>query len=230
MIYFDQNIWKQKFISNEYNTAWKCGKCNVGSLQLTKKIKEYSYAEFQTLRCKNPGCGMGYQVLGLVKPTADGMEVSPTYFRIDDYQIHPTQFQPELVMFSLPSTMRDDIKKLIVKSFNHFWYDLDACANKIRQALELIVDERGAIGLTLDQKIKSLEGTLNQDLFKNILALKWIGNDGSHASRPFQRSEILDTYSFLVDVLNQLYPDESEKEMRDNLAQLIIDKRGLKKV
>jgi len=118
----------------------------------------------------------------------------------------------------------------LIKSFNHFWYDLDACANKIRQAVELIVVDRGGVGYVLDHQIKSLSKTLGEGLINKLLALKWIGNDGSHAHRPFEKDEILNSYNLLVDVLNQLYPDETEKQRRESLVQLINENKGIKEI
>ena len=228
MINFDKRVWKQAFVSNEHHSAWRCGKCGIGSLHLLERIKHYSYAHSGVLRCTNTRCGMGYQVMGILKPTAFGHEVTPSYYGVDDYNLYPSQFLPELAMFELPITVLESIKVVLIKSFNHFWYDKDACANKIRQAIELIVDSKGGVGKTLDAKIKSIESNLGARLTQMLLALKWIGNDGSHAGRPFTLDETLDAYSILIDVLNQLYPDESEETRRESLVQLINEKRGLK--
>jgi hypothetical protein len=228
MITFDSRAWEQTFISNQHDAAWRCGKCGTGTLRLIKKIGSYSYGISRILRCVNPKCGMGYRVLGKFKATYKGQEVHPHYFGADDFRLHPTQFLPELALFPFPTEMSKDIQLQIITSFNHLWYDLDACANKIRHALELIVTEKGGIGDKLHGRIRSLKGKLGDNLIDNLLALKWIGNDGSHAGRPFERREILIAYSLFVDVLNQLFPDESEKVMRDNLVKLINAKGGIK--
>lgn len=228
MITFDIKAWEQTYISNQHDAAWRCGKCGSGSLRMTKRLRTYSYAISRILRCANPKCGMGYRVLGYLKATYRGQEVSPSYFGVDDYQLHPRHFQPELALFTFPTGLQRDVQHQLLISFNHFWYDLDACANKIRHALELIVTERGGTGDQLHQRILSLKGQMDDSLIKKLLALKWIGNDGSHIGRPFERSEILTTYSLLVDVLNQLFPDETEQVMRENLVKLINEKRGMK--
>ena len=131
-------------------------------------------------------------------------------------------------MFELPLALSDRVKIRILQSFNHFWYDLDACANKIRQAIELIVDGKGGTGKNLEQKIVSIKNQLGDKLTDLFLALKWIGNDGSHVDRPFDREEILKTYDLFVKTLNLLYPDESEEKMREDLVRLVIEKKGIK--
>lgn len=120
------------------------------------------------------------------------------------------------------------IKFNLVKSFNHFWYDLDACANKIRQVIELIVDEKKGKGPTLHAKILSLKSELGDSLVKKLLAIKCIGNDGSHTDRLFERVELLDTYCILVDIFDQLWPDHSERLRRENLVEAITLNKGLK--
>jgi hypothetical protein len=40
----------------------------------------------------------------------------------------------------------------------------------------------------------------------------------------------LNAFGLLVDVLNKLYPDESENIRRESLVQLILENKGLKKV
>ena len=44
----------------------------------------------------------------------------------------------------------------------------------------------------------------------------------------FERDEILDAYILLVDALNLLYPNESEKERRESLVRVINEKKGMK--
>jgi hypothetical protein len=228
MIYFDSKIWKQGFVSNKHDTAWKCCKCGIGSLKLTEKLETKSSTFGVKLVCTDFHCRKKYFAVGEIVFTAKETKVSKEFRYIDDFRLYPTHFQPELIMFEMPITMLEEIKLKLVKSFNHFWYDLDACANKIRQAIELMVDCKEGTGPNLDQKIKSIESDLGVELTNNLLALKWIGNDGSHAGRPFERDEILDAYSLLVDALNQLYPDESEKTRRESLVNVILQKKGLK--
>lgn len=229
MIHFDTKIWKRRSISNDSNTSWKCGYCGVGSLQSQTNIPKSSKFAIRA-KCTDSNCNKTYYIIGKVVPVAKGIEVGSQYLRIDDYRLYPTHFYPELVMFEMPMTLSKEIKSIILKSFNHFWYDLDACANKIRQAIELIVGEKQGTGANLHQQINSLRDQLGDKLTNTILALKWIGNDGSHANRPFERDEILDTYSLLVDVLNQLYPNESEDERRKNLVDMINERKGMKNI
>jgi hypothetical protein len=230
VIHFDQKIWKQKFVSDKYPTSWKCGVCGIGGLHLIDPIKTKAASFSTSVKCTNLHCQAIHRVIGRVAFMAGNNEVSSNNSWVDDRRLYPTQFLPELIMFELPLSLNDGVKRLLIKAFNHFWYDLDACANKIRQSLELIVDEKGGKGDTLHRKIESLRRELSEQLTDTLLALKMIGNEGSHASRPFERDEILRVYGLLVDLFNQLYPNESERESRDTLVRLIIENNGMKNV
>lgn len=227
MIVFDKKIWLRKSVSNKHNTAWKCGACGVGGLQLRGEIPKVSYYSI-ALRCTDSNCLKEYRVVGPVVPEANGREVTMKYFQIDNYRLYPTHFEPELVMFELPTAISEEVKQRLIKSFNHFWYDRDACANMIRQVVEIIVDKLGGQGESLHAKIVSIKGKLGEDLSKRMAALKWIGNDGRHPGRSFTREEILDAYELLVSVLNYLYPDESEKARRDSLVEFVLKNKGMK--
>jgi len=227
MIHFDSKIWRQRFISNRDNAAWRCGYCGVGSIQLIGEI-ERSTSVAMHAKCTNPNCKISYAIAGRVAPVANGVEVHEQYFKIDDFRLYPSHFYPELVMFEFPVALNDRVKIKLLRSFNHYWYDLDACANKIRQAIEIIIDQRNGEGSTLHQKINSLRSKLGEKLTDTLMALKWIGNEGSHVDKPFDNEQILDAYGLLVDTLNQLYPDETEMKRRESLVQLINEKKGIK--
>lgn len=229
MIHFNQKVWQQKFISNKFNTAWKCSRCGIGGLQLTAEISTKLEYSTVALSCTDAHCRTKYHAVGKIKFMAGKNEVGPEYYKPSDYRFYPNHFEPEVIMFELPVSMNEEGKLLLARSFNHFWYDLDACANKIRQTLELIVAENQGVGKHLDAKIESLRLKLGDGLTDALLALKWIGNEGSHLGRPFERDEILAIYEILVIVLNQLYPDESERERRESFVRLINEQKGLKK-
>src|SRR5882724_1105743 len=126
MIHFDKKSWRQKSISNDSNISWKCGYCGVGALQSQTTIPKSSKFAIQ-VKCTNSSCDKLYYIIGKVVPIAKGIEVSKQYIRIDDYRLYPTHFYPELLLFELPSTLNQEVRFKLVKSFNHFWYDLDAC-------------------------------------------------------------------------------------------------------
>ncbi len=170
-----------------------------------------------------------HSVSGYQFPYANGDEVSTTYFRIDEHRLYVTHFQPELHLFELPEYLPFEIRIRLINAFNHFWYDLDACVNKIRQVLELLMISAGAQKPTLHQMIVEAEKELNPGLFSDLLALKNIGNEGSHFTKlSFEREDILTMFSVVVDVLNQFYPNSTDAEKRNEFIKRAIENKGIK--
>lgn len=246
----NKSLWlSEEWSSKKKMPSWPCPICNTGILlkdgdsisqlyteEMNKAQRNLAYetgamAEFRFigyLKCSNcaervviGGRGVFFDEFG--KPAAAvyrGKKISVFY---------PHYFEPALHIIELPSSTSKDVQDLVSKSFSMYWIDLDSCANKIRQALELIVNARGARGKSLDQQIGSLRGTLGEKTTNCLLALKWIGNEGSHTGRPFEKSEIVEAYGLLEDVLSQIYPDYMDAERKANLVQKIISNKGLKK-
>ena len=120
MIQFDQKIWKQKFISNKVNTSWKCGYCGIGGLQLKEQIKTQNSTTTVFVTCTDPHCRKQYCVVGNVKAMANNIDVGFQYFKIDDYKLYPTHFQPEVILFELPLTLNEEVKIQIDQKLQSF--------------------------------------------------------------------------------------------------------------
>ena len=248
---FNKTLWlRDSFSSKHRLPTWPCPACINGSLQkdkesitllnteATNKGLSLAYvgdamAEFKFhgyLKCNE--CSERVVISGYGKYYHEDLEGHASAIfkgkRIPVY--FPTHFQPELHMIMLPGSVDAQTKLLLIKSFGHFWYDLDACANKIRHALENLVTQRNGVGSNLHQKIDSLSKKLDSQIVDTMLALKHIGNDGSHLGREFTKDEILDAYALLEDLLNLLFPDTTEQDRRAQLVKTIIAKKGVKKL
>jgi hypothetical protein len=227
MIQFEKTIWEIKSITNKNQSAWRCYSCGRGSFVLLEKIPKRNYAAVN-INCS--ACNTAHLILGKVIGFAHNYEVVLEYCAIEDLGIKPTQIRPSISLFKIPDYIDEKIKNKLMFSFDHFWYDMDACANKIRQALELIADELGGTGNILHDKIISLRSKIGPETTDALLALKWIGNDGSHASIDFKRLDILNAYEILVHTLNILYPDNSEKEELSKRISVIKQNKGIKSI
>jgi len=227
MIEFDKKRWRQTYISNGNDTGWMCSKCNA-VLKLESRIKPKIDYQSVTARCSNPKCHSEYALIGKVKYMSGENAVSKQFYNIDDLRLYPTHFQPVLNLFALPDEINEDLDQLIKLSFNHFWYDFDACMNKIRQALELIISGRNSTGKTLHKKILSLKEEFGEELSDSLLALKWIGNEGSHPGQGFNRDQVLDTYEIFVEVIKLLYPDFVEEKRKKLFIAEAIKNKGIK--
>ena len=145
---------------------------------------------------------------------------------------NPKYFYPPLKIIPII----DEYPKLLVKelnnSFSHFFSDLTSCANKIRICVELLMDEQG-INKTIITKHKRRPLSLHDriELFRlrfpeignSLLAIKWIGNSGSHYDT-LTKDDILDAYILLDFSLSKLY-DHREKAIK-KLAKEINKKKA----
>jgi hypothetical protein len=244
----NKSVWlSQVWSTKKKMPSWPCPICNSGVLQKgeirqmnseeTRKAENNLFYETQALaefrfvaylNCTNCEgrvvvAGNGTYFNELNDSPASAM------FRGRKYSVfYPKFFEPTLSIIEVPSSVNEVVAELVQKSFTLFWIDLDSCANKIRQALEQIAIDAKAKGENLHRKIESLRKLLGDSLTDTLLAIKYIGNEGSHLGPPFTRDQIVNLYSLLEDVLHQLYPDPNEIARKQNLVNKINTNKGIK--
>lgn len=132
----------------------------------------------------------------------------------------PTYFQPALRIIEVPQNDKISAKllDLLGKSFSLFWCDYDACANRIRATLEVLLDDMGIPrrmkldakrDMSLHDRIELIEaaaGSELDDVKQMIMAVKWLGNAGTHELDGIDRAELIDGYKMLELSLHRLYP------------------------
>jgi len=102
----------------------------------------------------------------------------------------PLFFNPTILIFSLPKHFPEPIRKPLLESFSLFWSNPSASGNSLRIALEALMDNqrvnksaRNKAGKRFHRKlhdrIVEFAGK-NSDIGDKLLALKWLGNSGSH--------------------------------------------------
>ena len=125
---------------------------------------------------------------------------------------------PPLHIFHLSKKIPKDIKKVIIESFGLYWVDMSSCANKIRTVLEFILNDQNVkkisrhnnkiTVLKLHPRLLEFEKT-KSEIAKAFMAIKWIGNYGSHTGELTQ-DDLLDGLDILKYCLAKLYDDHSE--------------------
>ncbi|MEM6299596.1 MAG: hypothetical protein AAF740_12985, partial [Bacteroidota bacterium] len=60
------------------------------------------------------------------------------------YQVMPKYFDPPMKIIDVPENCDEGVEKELESSFKLFFNDLDACANKIRRTLEVLMDSLSA--------------------------------------------------------------------------------------
>ncbi|WPU96224.1 DUF4145 domain-containing protein [Mucilaginibacter sabulilitoris] len=132
--------------------------------------------------------------------------------------INYSAFIPAPHIIEIPKSCPDAVKKILIQSFGLYWMDENSCANKIRVSIEALMDalkvrktkitRRGRENVMLHNRI--LEYKLrNPDVSQYLLAIKWIGNSGSHLS-DVSKEHILDAYKLLEYALELIYNDKKK--------------------
>lgn len=123
---------------------------------------------------------------------------------------------PSVDIIEIPNQLDEKMSEILRSSFILFWIDEDSCGNKIRSAIEKLLDIQKVNKTTINKKGKRQKLNLHQriekfkdkkaEIAKYLLALKWIGNQGSHNGKyKLTKSELIDAYEILELSLADLY-------------------------
>lgn len=147
----------------------------------------------------------------------------------------PKFFHPHLKLFSLPQGVPKDVVEEINQSFELFFCNPPSASNHIRIALE---------NLLTYMKVKRFETRNGKKIFLNLhkridlipvkyqnlkdfcLAIKWLGNAGSHSDRKITLDDVMDAYEIMDEVLKGLF--EKKQEHIKKLVKTINKKKGPK--
>lgn len=151
-----------------------------------------------------------------------------TFFR-------PKYFYPHLKLFSLPEGVPKDVVEEINQSFELFFCNPPSASNHIRIALE---------NLLTYMKVKRYETRNGKKIFLNLhkridliplkyqslkdfcLAIKWLGNAGSHSDKKITLDDVMDAYEIMDEVLRGLF--EKKQEHIKKLVKTINKTKGPK--
>ncbi len=124
-------------------------------------------------------------------------------------RIEPLSYYPPPPIIHIPVSCPIEIKTILKKSFGLFWIDLGSCANKIRIAVEALMNYYGIDHkLVLHKRVEKF-GSTNAKVSGYLIAIKIIGNDGSHHST-VNKGEVLDAYELLEYSLELLFNDREK--------------------
>jgi hypothetical protein len=118
-------------------------------------------------------------------------------------------------------------------AFSGFWSSPAACAGRMRVALELLLDHlriqkkkrnnRGKFyGLSLHERVK-LYSVRRPDIGQQLMALKWLGNSGSHGG-DLNRTDVLDAFEVLEHALGEIVEGHADRVVA--LAKRLTKKHG----
>ena len=214
---FNRKIWLN------WEIRKPCPTCNIGILntptkgllenetEASREMNSYgrNYTDYVFsihLKCSN--CGETVAVSGIK---------SEENYPSDEEQgcqkaITPLFFYPAPKIIEIPKSCPRSISNILNETFGLYWLDLSSCANKIRISIEVLMDEQKipkTKGLTLHNRLELFKKS-NPSVSKFLMAIKWIGNAGSHFSE-IKKEDVLDAYELLEFALEQLYNDREQK-------------------
>jgi len=235
----DRNIWKGN-LTPTGKINWPCPSCNLPRLKLVPdslhkiesraSLLEHDEGSWEPdfisgrficlLKCED--CNESLAIVG--DWWIDEGEVWNEEISDVDFDYFDT-FKPSFVsvpppIIELPKTLPDDVKEQLTKSFQMFWTDAESCANRVRASVEKLLDhlkirrKRIAksgkrVALSLHERIEDFKSKDNS-LGENLMAVKWLGNAGSHSSS-IQKDDLLDGYEILEHVLSEIYTQRTKR-------------------
>jgi len=146
----------------------------------------------------------------------------------------PKAFVPSLKLFKLPSKCPESVSDPIRESFSLFFLSPPAASNQVRIAVEallthlrvkrhIVVKGKKAY-VNLHQRILLLPPRF--DAIRNLLlAVKWLGNAGSHNGTTRTTAEdVMNSYDLLDHVLHEVFEPKLSKLQK--LAKKVNKKKG----
>lgn len=130
----------------------------------------------------------------------------------------PEIWNPMPEIFEIPPKCPDEVRTELEAAFGLFAFQRAACATRLRVALEFLMDHVG-----IPRKRKNSQGKYSEQslharlanyaqLFPNIgaqlMALKWLGNAGSHDSE-VSRNDLLDALEVFEHALLEIIEKRS---------------------
>jgi hypothetical protein len=136
-------------------------------------------------------------------------------------------------MIELPTNCPKVVSDPLREAFALYWSQPDACAGRIRVALESLLTHLGipkeevsgagkTSALSLHKRIE-LFTKQNETIGGQLMALKWLGNTGSHGNGLY-KTDILDGLELLEHSLAEVLEKRAEKMAA--LAKKLLERHG----
>lgn len=217
---------------------WKCPHCKKGRLTIKKKDfrseetaqskreRDHPHWEPDWLRyifsafLNCTSCDETTVVVG--DGRIDGFYDPETGKEGGEEVFMPKYFIPPLPIFDIPNKCPEEVEKHLHESFELAWADFSAAGNKLRIAVERLVDNLAPDSKgSLHDRIQALSSS-HDKIKESLLAIKWLGNDGSHEST-LEECDVAFAYEVFGLVLNNLY---GKTKNLGTLVQLVNEAKG----
>ena len=245
-----RQLWKPPFV---VFPSWPCPICEIGTVALlddTLRIVETGLSKeahdheaweptwieerfIAMFICNNVSCKESVAVSGRTCHVEDHDYERQEHHWTRLYQ--PKSFSEAPPVFPIPKNCPAPIEHELKRAFSLIWSDIGSSANRLRCAIEVLLDERRIRKTTQNSSGKRIPLTLHQRiaLFRNknidavvpLEAVKWLGNVGSHASfDALTLDELLDGFELFEHAIERVYVRRDEQLTK--LAGAINKQRG----
>lgn len=238
--------------------GWQCPTCGSGVLQIKKgsfhhgelcgsrgrqHLEEWDpewteYVYSCLLVCSNSQCQEVVSSSGVgtidfdVYQDANG---DPSQDFRDEFR--PRYFEPCLLLLTIPEKCPEAVSAPLRDSFRLFFISPSAASNSVRIAIEALLTDlkvkrfstpKGRRRfIALHQRIELIPPKYSA-LKEHLLAIKWLGNAGSHDSSDskaqISADDVLDSYEFTEHVLQEIYAPKAKTLLAR--AKKVNKKRG----
>jgi hypothetical protein len=248
----NRDLWAQT-LSKTSCPPWPCPECGKGATALlpnsliahetveSRRARGHevwdpdwiSYSFTAWAECTHPGCKQTFAIAGVggVGPEMDeeGNESWQDYFV-------PKYVQPMPRIIELPGNCPREVSQELAAAFETFLSHPASCAGRIRVALECLMNHLGVpkkqkkpngkyFDLSLHARIQVFSKSAPH-AGPSLLALKWLGNSGSHVGE-VKQSEMLDAFEILEHTLGEIIDQRSKRVAL--LAKQLAKKHGIKR-
>lgn len=248
----DRKLLKLPF-SPENSPDWLCPTCEKGVLQikrntfakeeLTHSREERSHTAWEPewikyvytclLICSNDKCKevVANSGTGSVDWELVADEHGEPVQIHDDFFL-PKYFEPPLKLIHIPDNCPKSVSGPLNESCKLFFISPSAALNNVRIAIEELLTElkiRRFVQLNGKRRLINLHQRINllpekYAQFKDIiLAIKWLGNAGSHGHGEVTTDDVMDAYELTEYILEEVYESKTKKS---NAIARKVNKKG----
>ena len=140
---------------------------------------------------------------------------------------------PAIRIIDIGEKVPSNIERTLNESFSLFWDHQSSAGNKIRHAIELLMDNKKITNIKINKKGKAINLTLHDRLVEFVktdkkmadllMSVKWLGNAGSHKSA-INKEDLLVAYEVLDYVLDELFEKNDKLQKINQLSQALTKK------
>jgi hypothetical protein len=223
------------FSARDREPLWLCPYCASGRLLLSKQtLHQVETAESAEIReggdWEPDWLTERFVAIAICNACGDPVtiageeEIQPSNDFEEQYRVvlAPKFVRPAPIIVPRPDSLPESVRNPLIAAEGLFWSDQAACANAIRSTVEAIltdqrvkksaVNKKGKrVPLTLHSRIDEFGKKRDRELSDKMLAVKWIGNAGSHAGTSPTVDDLFDGFDLLHNVLDEVYAQKSKR-------------------